>query len=508
MKCLLTFILSLFSISVLAQTPKIKWQRGVDASDWDMFTCVQPTADGGTIAGGETMSLATYDRNCWLVKMTSNGTVEWSKHYGGSGADYITSVRQTKDKGYIVCATTGSNDGDVTYNAGNNDYWLIKTDSLGNILWQKTYGSSGDELSGDVNITNDGDYILIGSSNSNDSIVVNNHGDYDYWILRLDNKGNVKWSNSFGGSAGEIGVSIQQTFDGQFIAFGSEHGFGSGEVSGGHGDLDFWIVKISASGTLIWEKTYGGLNITGSGLNMLTGGLQTRDSGFIAVGWTDIENQDDVKPGSKGQTDYWIVKLDKAGNLIWQKDYGGPDREISGGITETRDGGYAVVGYTRANGNDVTGFHGSEDFWVIKLNNAGTLQWEQSYGGTDVDDGYAIAQVSDGLVVVGQSNSNDGDVSYNSGINGWVVKLDINTGVSRINSSDTIVLYPNPASDRIMVTNAKGWNHEFYTILNAAGKKLQDGQLDGPIASLSINTLPSGFYILKVGSQYLKFNKY
>ncbi|MBM7560374.1 Ig-like domain-containing protein [Marinitoga litoralis] len=201
--------------------------------------------------GDVTGNHGLYSYDYWIIKLDENGNLEWQKTFGGSDSDSAHSIEQTTDGGFIVAGYTKSNDGDVTGNHGGADYWIIKLDSNGNLEWQKTFGGSNWDYAQSIEQTTDGGFIVAGYTWSNDGDVTGNHGlySYDYWIIKLDENGNLEWQKTFGGSDSDSAHSIEQTTDGGFIVAGSTRSY-DGDVTGDKGDYDYWIIKLDESGNL------------------------------------------------------------------------------------------------------------------------------------------------------------------------------------------------------------------------------------------------------------------
>ncbi|MEX2350099.1 MAG: hypothetical protein WD554_04410, partial [Flavobacteriaceae bacterium] len=344
--------------------------------------------------------------------------IEWEQNYGGSANDATNDIQQTVDGGYILAGYSSSNDGDVSGNQGGPDYWVVKLDESGVLVWQKTLGGTGYDVAHSVQQTADGGYIVAGFSNSNDGDVSGNHGDFDYWIVKLDSNGSLIWQKSLGGTGDDRAYSIQQTADGGFIVAG-ESDSNNGDVSGNNGLTDFWVVKLDENGVLVWQKSLGG-----TGYDVAHSVQQTADGGYIVAGESDSNNGD--VSGNNGLDDIWVVKLDENGMLIWQKSLGGSIGERALSIQETIDGGYIVVGYSNSNDGDVSENFGGDDMWVVKLDNNGVLVLQKALGGSSLDSAHSIQQTTDwGYIIAGQTYSNDGLVSVNNGeVDYWVVKLD------------------------------------------------------------------------------------
>jgi len=184
------------------------------------------------------------DADYWIVKLNSTGNIMWQKSYGGSSADYAESIKQTTDGGYIIAGFSESTDGDVTENYGYADYWIVKLNSTGNIMWQKSYGGSSRDEAFSIQQTSDGGYIVAGYSESTDGDVTGNYSEYDYWVVKLNSTGNIMWQKCLGGSGTDWAFSIQKTADSGYIVAGRSHST-DGDVTGHHGDADFWVVKLS-----------------------------------------------------------------------------------------------------------------------------------------------------------------------------------------------------------------------------------------------------------------------
>lgn len=366
----------------------------------------------------------------WTFEYIGEPYITWQKCLGGSkdeslsnnfpemGGIYYASIQQTTDGGYIVASWTESNDGDVSGNHGGVDVWIVKLNSAGNKVWQRCLGGSGTDWVYSIQQTTDGGYIAAGYTFSNDGDVSGNHGATDVWVVKLDGSGNKVWQRCLGGSAFDRAYSIQQTVDGGYIVAGCTNS-NDGDVSGTIGSGDAWIVKLDGFGNKVWQRCLGG-----SAFDIAYSIQQTTDGGYIFAGGTNSNNGD--VSGNHGEGDIWVVKLDSAGNKLWQRCLGGSDTELwVSSVEQTIDGGYVVIGTTGSNDGNVSGNKGFCDVWVVKLDSAGSLVWQKCLGGTSLECGFSIQQTFDGgYVLAGMTYSNDGDVSGNHGeIDIWVVKL-------------------------------------------------------------------------------------
>ena len=435
MKSIFLLLLCLCGTRALAQAPAIQWQKSLGGSMNDEAWSIKPTSDGGYIvAGGSESNDSDVSGNhgnwdYWVVKLDDAGAIQWQKSLGGSLGDFAYSIQQTSDGGYVVAGESGSNNGDVSGNHGLNDYWVVKLNETGDIQWQKSLGGSNNDFGYSIQQTSDGGYIVSGTTAANNDEVSGNHGGYDYWVVKIDDTGAIQWQKSLGGSGNDDAASIQQTTDGEYIVTGASAS-NDDEVSGNHGGYDYWAVKLTDTGAIQWQKSLGG---TGNDYGYAV--QQTTDGGYIIAGYSG--SNDSEVSGNHGIYDYWIVKLNDTGAIQWQKSLGGDTIDNAYSIRQTSDGGYIVAGFSGSNDGDVSGNHGSYDYWIVKLNDIGTVQWQKSLGGSGMDEAYEIQQTPDGgYIVAGYSNSNDGDVSGNhGGYDYWVVKLTCGISAGTISGS-------------------------------------------------------------------------
>ncbi|WPO83396.1 hypothetical protein SD427_03380 [Chryseobacterium sp. JJR-5R] len=426
------FILFLGFLTIKAQFPgtavmPIKEKRNIfGGSGSEIDNSMVRTTDGGYALAGRTLSNDGDvsgnhgGTDFWIVKFSSHGNVEWKKTFGGSSNDSPGTIIQTADGGYAIIGTSLSNDGDVSGNHGSADIWLIKLNSSGILQWQKTFGGTKEETGSSIIQTSDGGYTLAGHTNSNNGDVTVNQGNFDFWVIKVTSTGILQWQKTFGGTGIEYLNSFIQTSDGSYIMAGNTSS-NDGNVSGNHGIVDFWVVKINSTGTLQWQRAFGGTK--GDVANSI---VQTGDGGYTLAGHT--ESNDGNVSGNHGSVDIWVIKLNSAGTLQWQKTFGGTGSDFGQSIIQTTDGGYAVIGFTQSIDGDVSANHGSSDIWVTKLNSTGILQWQKALGGTAYDEGFTIIQTPTGYLVAGRSSSNDGDIAgpVNGSSDFLVLRLDTN----------------------------------------------------------------------------------
>ncbi|HNJ90106.1 MAG TPA: putative metal-binding motif-containing protein, partial [Chitinophagales bacterium] len=295
--------------------------------------------------------------------------------------------------------------------------WIVYCQAP-NIEWQYCYGGNSADGGRYILQTIDGGFAICGSSYSNDGDVTTNHGLSDYWILKISGSGELEWQKSYGGSNYDYAQSIQQTNDGGYIVAGVSASV-DGDITGHHGinKYDYWIIKLSFAGELEWEKSFGGTND-----DYARSVKQVSGDGYIITGST-WSNDGDVT-ADPAYDDVWVVKISDLGTLQWQQLYHKFDDDYAMEIQQTLEGGYITVGGSNMADAGATG----TELYIIKLTDTGIKEWEKTYGGIDSESGLDIHQTSDsGYIIGGEATSNGGDVTGHHGEfydDYWIVKLD------------------------------------------------------------------------------------
>ncbi len=503
------------------KVPNIEWQKclgGSRTEDGVPSGSIIQTFDGGYAIAGYTgsndgdVSGNHNSDDAWIVKLNSSGVIEWQKCFGGTGTDVARAIIQTSDKGYAFVGYTNSkNDGDVSgFHGGNNDVWVVKLDSTGSLQWQKCLGGTVDEAAQSIIETVDGGYAIVGQTNSNDGDFAgkNHGGNGDAFVVKIDGLGKIEWTNCYGGSGYDVASSIIQNSDEGYTVAGFSLSNHEGFVN--HGFSDAYIFRIDSLGVIMetshnspWQKLLGG-----TGFDYAYSILHTLEGGYLFVGSTD-SNNGDVK-GNHGQIDFWLVKLDSDGSIIWQKCFGGLNGDNASSIIKTDEGGYLLEGTTYSNDGDVSGNHGrlpdSSDVWLIKITSSGELEWQKCLGGSKGDEGLAIVQTKDnGYALCARTESNNGDVSGNHGdIDIWVVKLGLKGSIENLSNSSTnpTWVFPNPTIDQAHLLLFHSQLIKKIQIFNFLGiEYFPDYHIESDILSIEGHGLPTGSYMVHVSYQ-------
>jgi hypothetical protein len=403
-------IVSIHEISTLGGTKNESGQSVVATSDGGFAVLGYSQSMDGDLLNKSNIS---YD--FWLIKYNFNGEQEWQKVYGGSSDDRGYDIILSNDNNMVIFGSSKSADGDVSSNAGSNDFWIAKISNSGAIIWEKSLGYNGSDNGYSVIQTIDNGYLLLGvldvtasDGEGNNRISSYRHAGGDYWAVKLDSNGILEWSRYFGGNFTDTSYAACQTQGGDYIIIGSSDS-NDIDISNNKGTYDFWIIKISSEGNLIWEKSYGGSEID-EALDI----TPTTDGNFIVCGNTRSNNID--VSSNNGAADIWILKITPNGEILWGKTYGGNSFEAAKSVHQTTDNGFIIAGNSRSDNNDLTKNNGQNDGWIFKINQDGILQWQTSIGGSNIDLLMDSTQLQDGsIVAVGNTSSSDLDISENKG---------------------------------------------------------------------------------------------
>ncbi len=505
------------------------WTKTYGGSLTEWASSGQLTSDGGYIIAGYTESFGAGKYDIWLLKTDSSGDTVWTQTYGDTGYEEANSVQRTTDGGYII---TGYNNGVFNEEYGYvrpGDIWLIKTDDGGNLLWEKTYGTPEDEYEEGMCVrqTSDGGYIIVGETQSfapgmkalwllktdaegdtawsrvyggeiwdrGECVQETEDGGYillgstssfatgiqDFWLLKTDAQGDTLWTHTYGGDSMDIGHSVQQTSDRGYILTGRAYPSDTAQF------WDVWLLKTDAYGDTLWTRFYG--------TDLKDGGCcvqQTSDGGYVVVGFTDF-------PKACNRGNLWLLKTDEGGDTLWTRTYGeiyAPD--YGSFVQQTSDGGYIVTGWTDS--YDI----GGKDLWVIKTNDQGDSLWTRIFGGTGFESGICVQETSDrGYILTGSTDS------YGAGGSDlWLIKTD-SLGFVETVQEEPIADAPadwqvlSPIGKRIVLRYEDRPQGFSASVFDVSGRTVDEIHSTADSGTISWgDTAPTGVYFIKEVSNH------
>ncbi len=359
----------------------------------------------------------------WVLKLDRCGTIQWERSFGGTGYESARDLVQTADGGFMVLGETNSTDGGVTTGfGGTKDIWLLKLGAGGNLEWQKRYGGSGLDIGNHIEITTDGGYLIAASSSSNDGDIRGNHGTGGYTdgvLMKINATGIVQWSKCFGGTKNEELFDIEIINGTTYLA-----GFANsidGDIPPNQKNYDVWLMALDANGNKIFSKIYGGAQ------NDVAYSMTKAADGTLTLAGYTTSTDGDVS-GAKGSQDYWVINVNRDGKLNWQKVLGGTEADYARTIITDADSSYIIGGISYSDDGDITGALGEGDYWTVKLSSSGNIVWKQNWGGSDNDHLRCMIRHPslDEYYLAGDSESDDGDFTNSQGDADFaVIKLKI-----------------------------------------------------------------------------------
>lgn len=361
--------------------------------------------------------------------------IDWSKVYGGSGTEGNFPIIKTNDGGYLMVGYTTSIDRDISGHHGspylNSEFeegFVVKVDANGNKQWSKVYGGTKKDMLTAAANTNDGGYILAGTTSSwdgdvfRDPYVVHN-GNQDAWLLKIEGNGKIMWSRIFGGNYIDVFNDVVATADGGFVAAGYSIVDGELYGNGAKGSFDAFILKADRFGERVWSNIFGGKNH-----DFAYSLVGTDDGGFILAGATNSSDGDAVGSNNTGPdfSDGFLIKVDGNGNKIWSNTYGGSKDDVIRCVINSGGGTMTFIGNSNSNDGVIAVNKGSKDYWIMQVDAVGHQKWSKTYGGTGIDMGERLIKTKDGgFLATGSSRSRNGDFDVNYGfIDAAVIKLD------------------------------------------------------------------------------------
>jgi len=436
---LLSALLLLIAMQPGLGFAQITFERTYGGDTLDAGYSVRQTSDGGYIIVGRTLSYGAGDLDVYLVKTDSLGELIWERTYGGDKSDGGNSVEQTADGGYIIAGYTGS------FGAEWQDVYVVRVSSSGDTLWTRTFGGLNYDVGISVRQTSDGGYVVAGMTTP-----------YDAYLIRMEQFGNPAWERTYGGIGWDAATSVSETEDGGFSVAGGSESFGSG-------GKDYYLVRVDSAGDTLWERRYGGSEDESASEHQ-----PTWDGGWILAG--DTESFGFASPKA------YLVKTDSAGGVMWEQTYGGNIHTLAYSVYPTIDSGFVFVGTIID-----TFCAGQPDLYIVRIDSSGNTLWEKAYGGSLFDNGYCVRQTSDGgYIATGSTKSfgtGHGDV--------YLVKLGPDGQVSK----DASVVSLDAPADTVFCDSTYQVNASVANLGNAVFSFHVIATIDGYVDTALVNGL-------------------
>lgn len=452
------------------------------------------------------------DRGVVITKYTNNLDIDWQKSYGGDGNEFLYDLIDAGDGLLMLVSSNSQPSGNKTSpNFGGSDAWVVKLDYDGEIVWQETYGGSLSELSVLAILLNNNE-ILLGITSASDisgNKTTNSIGTNDFWVVKINSTGDILWQESYGGESGETIFSITQNNDQNIILVGSSSSDSSGNKSeNNYGLQDIWVLCIDTNGSILWDKTLGseGFEVTGQV-------VANEGKLFILInGSTDTSESGNRTAIKKGLTDIWMVELDNNGVVIDQKSFGGDGQENGGKYSILPDGRFLVsatsdsdISYDKTENS-----RGNNDYWPLLFSKDGNLIWQKTIGGDNWDGlSSRAAIIQDEIILAGVTRSDVsadktvGSISPFPEFDTWIVVLDaeaLNTVEAHLDIPE-IIVYPNPAATKLYINPANTEIHEV-SIVNSIGQIVAAfhdlSSENNQLFEIDMESFKNGVYVLKI----------
>ena len=346
----------------------VAWEAAFGGADKDWAYAMTGTRDGGLCTAGRTASQGAGLEDVWLVRLDGDGNKLWDRSFGGPAIDRARAIIETRDQHLVVAGATESK------GAGEFDVWVLKLDAGGELLWDRHFGGIATDWASAVVETGDGG-LALGAYTQDEAGAA-----YDFWVIKLSTDGDLLWQRRYGGEATDWINAIAETSDGNLVVAGHTESIGAGKA-------DLWVLKLTADGEPLWDRSFGGAET-----DYASTVTATRDGGLLIGGMT--------RSTGAGGFDIRIIKLTADGEVVWQQTFGGEKDDWVRAVLETRDGGHALAGYTMSQGA------GLYDVWLLKLDADGSLLWERTFGEAGNEWARALVEMPDGgLALAGDTYS-------------------------------------------------------------------------------------------------------
>ena len=501
-------LLLLVIYSHFSYSQDVLWEKSYGGKHAEFLADVLSTPDYGFLLAGSSLSekngnkemVSSGNFDYWLWKMDEHGSPEWQKSFGGSGMDFLQNVQLTADGGFILVGTSNSpKSGQKKDNSkGQDDLWIIKLDAKGNEQWQRTIGGSGQEQVATIRRTKDGGYIVGGSSQSGKSEdkTEENFGNLDYWVVKLSSDGKIEWQETYGGKNLDQLKTVEQTPDGGYIIGGYSNSPASGnKQSDNIGAGDYWIIKTDKQGAIEWQRTLGA-----DGDDHLAVVIQCKSGGYLLGGSSNSNPSNDKSKSNGKGTDFWVVRLDTDGQTIWQETYNYGKFDQLTSIIENDDHTFLIGGYAHSEVNEGNKDKKDiNDYIALKINDKGEELWSKTVGSDGEDILSRLIETRDGGYLLAGTSKGKPSRDKNGGNGGsdfWVVKL--KDRYKKELDKPAIEALPNPAQQFTNIIVGYDFQTGTASVFDLSGRQLQQFSIDGRTVPVDLSQYPEGIYIVEI----------
>lgn len=474
--------------------------------------------ENNTILAGDSYSGATGDKSdpnfgtgslnsadLWIIAMGNNGGIDWQKSIGGNDEDILLKMIKTLDESLLIGAYSKSpvSGNKTAANKGGFDFWIIKMDTLGNEIWQKSFGGTGDDFLSDVIELSDGSVVLVGSSDSpiSGDKSEDSNGQFDYWVIKIDQNGNVLWEKTIGGDAIDYAETVTIDMNENIIVSGRSASSLSGDkTEESYGSFDLWILKLDANGVVLWDKALGG-----AAGEMSSDIFISNDNIFITAsstsGISGTKSED-----SRGSFDFWITKLSLNGDVLMDKTLGGNSTDILTASKLMPSGDLIIAGFSESivSGEvQIPSHNNSQDFWILVVDTSDlNIKSQYKFGGDSDDSPFGIMETeNNSLLIFGTSNSDvSGDKTLPSKGQSdfWLLELSTDLSTSNIIKEEILSIYPNPTTNTFKILNLPEGESFDLKVVDMMGKSVLQSKVSSVNSTVDVNSLSSGMYTLQM----------
>lgn len=482
----------LFALSTFAQ-PSLQWYKEIGGFSEESGNCIKKISSNVLLLGATSPSnegeitCGNYgNKDVYLFWLDNAGNIIAQKHYGGTEDDIINDLKITDNKDIIFCGYTQSNDIDIPVNKGNFDAWVVKLDSMGNVIWSKTYGGTNLDVATRLLPLSNGKIWVGAYSHSVDGDKTQSLGNSDFWVLKLDENGGLLNEKSFGGSADDRLYGLCSALDSGIMIAGESFST-NGNMPNNQGSGDMLLVKLTNNADFVWAKNYGA-----SFADYVTDIQSNALNGYYLSGKTYSNNA--IFAGNHGKLDFSLVRIDKNGNLIWAKTFGGSENDLNYCLAVLENGDWLMAGNSYSNDMQVAQNYGNADVWIVKGDSAGALNWAKNWGGNDKDEAQGIyIENAQTIYIIGAIRSSIFQDKVLHG-NGDIL-------VAKLTQSTTDILNITPTFNLsiqnkvIKIQSAQPYQLDIY---NLAGQKMFGASSYHNFSLFDISHLNQGLYCLRL----------